>query len=155
MEADLEILVARAARHMEQDDERCAGPDRNGNEAVESERRHQVAKLGLAEHPTENDQDDKLRREPEHARAGADQQNAEIALILRPQPRREAASRWVDRSGARVLSTHGHCRPATAAAETQHKSSSLTMLLTGLATHPCGRHSLRAFGHAKPVVEQA
>src|SRR3954447_12747533 len=109
MEADLEILVARAARHMEQDDERCAGPDRNGNEAVESERRHQVAKLGLAEHPTENDQDDKLRREPEHARAGADQQNAEIALILRSQPRREAASRWVDRSGARVLSTHGHC----------------------------------------------
>ena len=92
VEANLHFLVARAARDMKEDNERCAGSDCNGNDAIEAKRRHQVAELGLAEHPAEHDQHDKLRSEPEDARTRADQQNAEIALVAHPQPGGEPAT---------------------------------------------------------------
>ena len=83
VEGRLSFLVARAAR---EDDERCAGPDRNDNDAIEAKRRHQVAELRLAEHPAEHDQHDELRSQPEDARTRADEQNVDrLSVAIRSQ----------------------------------------------------------------------
>ncbi len=82
LQSDLRPMIVAMPRHVKQQHQRPAHTDRHAGEPIEAEGRHQVAETAFGEEPAEDHQDDKLRGEPEHAGARADDQNVEIG----PQP---------------------------------------------------------------------
>ena len=66
-------------------------PDCDRNEPMKAKGSHQIAELGLGEHPAHDDQHDELGDEAEHASAGANQKDPQIAVEPHPQHHRQPA----------------------------------------------------------------
>ena len=78
VQPDLGGSVIGPARDVIQQHQRGADPESGGADAVEAEGGHQIAEAVFRQHAAENDQHDELRRQPEHAGAGAHCQDGQI-----------------------------------------------------------------------------